>query len=61
MYYTLRKTRKEQKKTCEDMAKTIGVQASAYSKKERQEIPITIEEAKIISNELDQPIEKIFV
>lgn len=40
--------RKEKNITQEEMAKIIGKKASTYAKKEREELPTTIDEAKKI-------------
>ena len=45
--------RKEKNITQEKMAEIIGKKASTYAKKERGELPITIDEAKKICEFLD--------
>lgn len=47
------KKRKEKNITQKEMAKVIGKKASTYAKKERGELPITIDEAKKICDFLN--------
>lgn len=53
MYEKVRKARKEKKITIEEMAKELDFSSpSTYSKKERGDLPITIDEAQKICNKL---------
>ena len=60
MYENLRRIRKERGMTCEQMGGILGVKMGTYSKKERKQIPFSLEEAKKISNLFRISIEKIF-
>lgn len=61
MYKILRDTRKYKHIDVIDIAKAIGLKTTAtYYKKEKQEVPITIEEAKIISKMLGVSLDKLF-
>ncbi len=54
----LKKLRKEHRETQMEIAKLLGLKtASAYSKKENGKIPLSLEEAKILSDHYNQPIE----
>lgn len=53
MFKNLIIKRKEKNITQEEMAEIIGKKASTYAKKERGELPITIDEAKKICEFLD--------
>lgn len=57
----LREKRKERKITVKEMAKFLGFKSdSTYSKKERKEIPITIDEAKKMCVILNCSMDEIF-
>ena len=61
MFERLRQIRKERCITCEEMAGELGLQTkSAYSKKERECVPFTLQEAKKISEIFGMSIEEIF-
>jgi DNA-binding helix-turn-helix protein len=50
--------RKEKGETQIEVAKLLGLKtASAYNKKENGKVPITLEEAKILSAHYNQPID----
>lgn len=62
MLYKLRRKREEKGLTVEDMAKLLNYKSSStYSKKEREEIPINIEEAKKICIILNTTLDEIFL
>lgn len=50
MYKELREKRKKKKISVNDIASIINKSPTTYSKKERGELPITIDEAKEICN-----------
>lgn len=57
----LREKRKSKKITCKQMAKILGFKSdSTYSKKERKELPITIDEANKIAIVLGCTLDEIF-
>ena len=61
MYQTLRNTRRLQDVPVIDIAKKLGFRTTGtYYKKEQGNVPITIEEAKIISKMLHTSIDKLF-
>lgn len=61
MYQILRDTRKQKHINVIDIAKKLGLKTTAtYYKKEKQEVPITIEEAKILSKMLGVSLDKLF-
>ena len=61
MYQILRDTRKLQDVAVIDIAKKLGLKTTGtYYKKEQGNVPITIEEAKIISKMLHTSIDKLF-
>lgn len=61
MYQVLRDTRKQKHIDVIDIAKELGLKTTAtYYKKEKQEVPITVEEAKIISKMLGVSLDKLF-
>lgn len=54
----LRKMRKQTGETQLEIANLLGLEtASAYSKKENGQIPISLKEAKILSEHFNQPID----
>ncbi len=54
----LKNMRKEKGETQIEVAKLLGLKtASAYNKKENGKVPITLEEAKILSAHYNQPID----
>ena len=57
MYKILRTIRKEKNISILEMGKVIDKQASTYAKKERGEIPFSLEEAKLISNYLGETMD----
>lgn len=61
MSAALRKLREDRGLKLQDMSDLLGLKtASAYYKKETGAVPITLEEAKIISDCFKMPMEKIF-
>lgn len=61
MYQTLRDTRKLQDVSVIDITRKLGLKTTGtYYKKEQGNVPITIEEAKIISKILHTSMEKLF-
>lgn len=61
MCATLKKLRKDKGLTLQDMANLLGLKtASAYCKKETGAVPISLEEAKKISDFFKKPMEEIF-
>ena len=61
MYQTLRGTRKLQDVSVIDITRKLGLKTTGtYYKKEQGNVPITIEEAKIISKILHTSMEKLF-
>lgn len=61
MYQILRDTRRLQDVPVIDIARKLGFRTTGtYYKKEQGNVPITIEEAKIISKMLHTPIDKLF-
>lgn len=61
MYQVLRNTRKLQDVPVIDIAKKLGLKTTGtYYKKEQGNVPITIEEAKIISKMLHTPMDNLF-
>ncbi len=54
----LKELRKKTGETQIEMAKLLGLKtASAYNKKENGKVPISLEEAKILSDHFRQPID----
>lgn len=61
MCATLKKLRTESKLTLQDMANLLGLKtASAYCKKESGAVPVSLDEAKVISDFFRKPMEEIF-
>lgn len=61
MFEKLRAERKEQKKTCQQMAGVIGLQThAAYLRKESGDIPFTLDEAKAVADNLGKHMEDLF-
>ncbi|PLS36826.1 XRE family transcriptional regulator [Carnobacterium maltaromaticum] len=60
MHMKLYEARKKSKLTQNDMGITIGVTAQQYGKRERGEMSITLEEAKMISDKLKKPTSEVF-
>lgn len=61
MYQTLRDTRKLQDVSVIDITRKLGLKTTGtYYKKEQGNVPITIEEAKIISKILHTSMDKLF-
>jgi len=56
----LYEARKKAKFTQFDMGKVIGVTAQQYGKRERAEMSITLEEAKLLSDALKKPTSEVF-
>ncbi len=54
----LKKLRTERGETQYEVAKMLGLKtASAYNKKENGKVPISLEEAKILSTHYQQPLD----
>lgn len=54
----LRELRKKHNETQIEIAKLLGLKtASAYSKKENGRVPFSLEEARILAEHFNQPIE----
>lgn len=60
VYSNLQKTRIEKKVSQGDCAKLLGVQGPAYCKKELGIVKFTVEEAKILSEFFEKPVEFLF-
>lgn len=61
MFDRLRKIRQEKNIKAKEIAEKIGLKTEgAYYKKEAGNVPFTLEEGKIISEMIGQPIEDIF-
>lgn len=60
MFEKLREIRQTRGYTCDYMAKTMGLTKATYSKKERGQITMTLEDAEKISNILECSVEEIF-
>lgn len=61
MNTTLKDLRKSNNLTLSDMSKLIGLKTpSAYYKKENGDVPFSLEEAKIIAEKFNKPIEIFF-
>ena len=60
MFKRLREIRKSQGFTCELMAKKLGWTKGTYSKKERGQITMTLEDARRIANILSSTLDGIF-
>ena len=61
MYQILRDTRKLQDVSVIDITKKLGLKTTGtYYKKEQGNVPITIEEGKIISKMLHTSMDKLF-
>lgn len=59
MTSTLRDMRKKQGSTLQKMSNLLGLKtASAYYKKEIGAVPLSLEEAKILSDYFNKPLEK---
>lgn len=60
-YQTLRNTRNEKGIFPLDLAIALGLKTTGtYYKKEQGNVPITVEEAKILVKKLDTPFDKLF-
>lgn len=60
MNESLKELRKKHNRTQRNMADILGLKTvSAYSKKENGKSPLSLKEAKIISEYLSEPIESI--
>ncbi len=58
MAMKLRELRKEYNETQTEVANLIGLKtASAYSKKENGKVPFSLEEAKVLAEHFNKPIE----
>lgn len=54
----LKDLRKEKRETQIELARLLGLKtASAYNKKENGKVPISLEEAKILADHFNQPID----
>ena len=60
MHILLFGLRRKQGKSRIHMAELLGVHAETYARKERGEIDITLNEAKLISDELESTINEVF-
>lgn len=61
MCATLKKLRVERGLTLQEMANLLGLKtASAYCKKETGSVPVSLDEAKVISDFFHKPMEEIF-
>lgn len=60
MHKDLYSYRKSAKKNQDFMGDLIGVSGQQYGKRERGEIPISLDEAMIFSRALDIPIQELF-
>lgn len=61
MFENLRKLRKNKNIKVKDICKALNLETeSAYYKKEKGNVPFTLQEGKIISNLFGEPIETIF-
>lgn len=60
MHKDLYSSRKSAKKTQDFMGNLIGVSGQQYGKRERGEIPISLDEALIFSSALNIPIQDLF-
>lgn len=59
---TIRSMRKSKGISLQEMASLLGLKtASAYYKKETGAIPLTLEEARVLSEYFKKPLEKIYV
>lgn len=59
MTSTLRSMRKSKGSTLQEMSNLLGLKtASAYYKKETGAVPLSLEEAKILSDYFNKPLEK---
>lgn len=60
MHKDLYSSRKTAKKNQDYMGNLIGVSGQQYGKRERGEIPISLDEAMIFSKALEIPIQELF-
>lgn len=60
MFENLRKIRQAKGFTCENMAEQMGLTKATYSKKERGQITMTLDDANKISNILGSSVDEIF-
>lgn len=60
MHIKLYEARKKANLTQTDMGSVIGVTAQQYGKRERADMPITLEEAKAFSDALQKPTSEVF-
>lgn len=60
MHKDLYSSRKTAKKNQDYMGKLIGVSGQQYGKRERGEIPISLDEAMVFSKALEIPIQELF-
>lgn len=60
MHILLFGLRRNQGKSRSHMAELLGVHTETYARKERGEIDITLNEAKLISDELESTINEVF-
>lgn len=62
MYERLRSERRAHGQTCETMAHLLGLKSKAtYQKKESGVIPLKLEEAKVLANELSTTLDALFL
>ncbi len=60
MHKDLYSSRKTAKKNQDYMGNLIGVSGQQYGKRERGEIPISLDEAMVFSKDLEIPIQELF-
>lgn len=60
MHKDLYSSRKTAKKNQDYMGNLIGVSGQQYGKRERGEIPISLDEAMVFSKALEIPIQELF-
>ncbi len=60
MFEKLREIRQAKGFTCENMAEQMGLTKATYSKKERGQITMTLNDADKISNILGSSVDEIF-
>lgn len=60
MHKDLYSSRKTAKKNQDYMGNLIGVSGQQYGKRERGEIPISLDEAMVFAKDLEIPIQELF-
>jgi transcriptional regulator with XRE-family HTH domain len=62
MYNALKNARRLNKVSAEELTELINLQSiSSYYKKERGEVPTTIDEAKVLARRLGKTIDELFI